>query len=567
MAQLPADVSRQSQINAGIVALAAAQTAALWTQVDWASSAAVHAVRTLYGAIVGRFGQASAAVAAQFYDEQRAPHALPPYTATLADPLPEAMLDKIVTSAFLGSEPADHDHIPPSSLTTSNLPIEQRVPARLDDALQRLVRQPGRETIAQNAATDPANPRYVRVPQGETTCAFCIMLASREIQMIKGGKANFSGYRASNVKFDNETQRLHVFAENGTKYHKKCDCEAVPIFPGTTTADVSPNIAAYQDLYYKAAAAAGTRSDTKKILAEMRQIMGRQAAGPTPGPGPKPPTAPTPSAPKLPSAPAPPKTPPTPKAVAPKTDWSSFDKPQDIADKLTALHPELSVDGFTNRTRVDIRAVREFAQAVDDMLTKYPQLGIEQVRLQRPTRKALQNAYAWASPLPVSTTGPNNKLMTAASITLNATKAANYSAYTTSHEGNQRNGWLAPGIPGQAVYSTIIHELGHALDYAGDREARSEVDATLTAEYRSAARGTQSYQSWLQSQMSRYSFTDGNPAKAPHRAESLAEAFADVEMNGPKATDTSKALHRLLITKADKAQAEHQRLLAKGQQP
>jgi hypothetical protein len=565
MAQPPADIQRQAQINAGIVALAAAKTAALWAQVDWASPAAVQAVRTLYGAIVGRFGQAGAAVAAQFYDEQRSQHALPPYTATLADPLPETMLDKIVTSAFLGAAVPD-SHQP---VTTSDLPMEQRVPARLDGQVHRLVLQPGRVTIAENVANDPAKPRYVRVPRGDKTCAFCVLLASRQLGPIEGPqKRSFGGYQAANVKFDKETQRLHVFAKDGTKYHDHCDCEAVPIFPGTATSDVSPNIGDYQDLYYKAAAAAGTHSDTKKILAQMRQIMGTQSGVPGPGPAPKRPTTPIPPTPAPPQRPAAPKTPKTPKAVAPQTDWSAFTKPQDIGDKLAALHPELSVDGFTNRTRVDIRAVREFAEAIDDMLTKYPQLGIEQVRLQRPTRKALENAYAWASPLPVAKTGPNNKLMTAAAITLNATKAANYAAYTASHESNQRNGWLAPGIPGKPVYSTIIHELGHAMDYAGDRESRAQVNTTLTAEFNNATtRGNQSYQGWLQSQMSRYSFTDGNPAKAPHHAESLAEAFADVEMNGPNAADTSKALHKLLITKADKAQAGHQRRLQKGPQP
>jgi hypothetical protein len=51
MPQQPADVAQQRQINAGIVTLAAAQTAALWPQVDWGSPAAAKAVRTLYGAL------------------------------------------------------------------------------------------------------------------------------------------------------------------------------------------------------------------------------------------------------------------------------------------------------------------------------------------------------------------------------------------------------------------------------------------------------------------------------------------------------------------------------------
>jgi hypothetical protein len=35
-----------------------------------------------------------------------------------------------------------------------------------------------------------------------------------------------------------------------------------------------PNIGDYQDMYHKAAADAGTRSDAKKVLASMRKLHG-----------------------------------------------------------------------------------------------------------------------------------------------------------------------------------------------------------------------------------------------------------------------------------------------------
>ncbi|MBY0440979.1 MAG: hypothetical protein K2Q25_02390 [Mycobacteriaceae bacterium] len=273
MAPAPADVSRQSQINAGIVALAAAQTAVLWPQVEWDSPAAAAAVRELYGAIVDQFGRSAAAVAAQFYDEQRVKVSTPGhFTATMTDPLPRAMLDKIVDSAFLGA--SQDEHVLDAKATTSDLPVEQRVPARLDSQLQRLVLQPGRETIALNAATDPVKPRYVRVPQGANTCAFCVMMASRELGIGKGPGKSFGGYHDSAVRFDEQTQRLHAFAKNSSKFHDHCDCEAVPVFPDQIAADVSPKIGDYQDMYYKAAADAGTHSDAKKILASMRTLHG-----------------------------------------------------------------------------------------------------------------------------------------------------------------------------------------------------------------------------------------------------------------------------------------------------
>lgn len=254
--QANANVSRQSVINTGIVGLAAAQTAALWPQVDWASPAAAGAVRTVYGAIVDQFGQSTAAVAAQFYDEQRAEHGLPSqYTASMADPLPPVMLDKIVTSAFLGGQPASD--VPETEQTTSDLPVDQMVPQRLDGQLQRLVLQAGRETIADNVAKDPAKPRYVRVPQSSHPCAFCVLRASRQIG------PDFGGY----------TSIQSAGGTEATRYHKHCDCEAVPVFSGSASA-VSPNIGDYGDMYRKAAADAGTHSNTQKILSSMRKLHG-----------------------------------------------------------------------------------------------------------------------------------------------------------------------------------------------------------------------------------------------------------------------------------------------------
>jgi hypothetical protein len=275
---------QQAARNAAIVALASHQLASVWPQVDWESPAAVDAVSAVYGHIVSQFGKATAAVAALQYDELRAAHGVKSnYVAEPADPVSQDVIGKVVRSAFLGRAPAPTpagmDRITTGGETlhpntTSDLPVEQRVPARLTTSLQRRVMQPARETIALNVAKDPApNVRYVRVPRGDSTCAFCVLLASRDIADVLGKTIDMK-YLAANVKHDPETDRLHVFAENGQKYHNHCDCEAVPVFDGQHVADVSPNIGDYQDMYYKAAADAGTHRDTKKILASMRQLHG-----------------------------------------------------------------------------------------------------------------------------------------------------------------------------------------------------------------------------------------------------------------------------------------------------
>ena len=61
--------------------------------------------------------------------------------------------------------------------------------------------------MAYNARQDPDRPRYARVPQGEKTCDFCLMLASR-------GPVYWSEESAGAF----------------TKFHAHCDCKILPFW-------------------------------------------------------------------------------------------------------------------------------------------------------------------------------------------------------------------------------------------------------------------------------------------------------------------------------------------------
>lgn len=290
MASPPPDVTNQAARNAAITALAARELAQLWPQVDWESPRSIDAVKTVYRAIVTRYGRASASVAAEFYDNLRSQRdERQPYRAVVAEPFPAPALDRAVEKAFAGrvnvivldSDVLDDDEHTHSDETTSDLPLGDRVQVRLDGKLQRHVQQAGRNTIAQNAEADDAATGWIRVPRGEKTCAFCIMLASRAIDI------GFSGYGKSSVKYSEDDGRnIHVVTgagrtptasrnglrDVGEKYHDWCDCEPMPLFAGQTEWEISPNFGDYQDKYYKASANAGTSTDTRKILASMRQL-------------------------------------------------------------------------------------------------------------------------------------------------------------------------------------------------------------------------------------------------------------------------------------------------------
>lgn len=83
-----------------------------------------------------------------------------------------------------------------------------------------------------NVRNDPDKPRFARVPQGEKTCDFCLMLASRgPVYLTEESAGAF------------------------TKFHANCDCKVVP-FWGTAVAGYSRRTSAMRvegydpDAYY-----------------------------------------------------------------------------------------------------------------------------------------------------------------------------------------------------------------------------------------------------------------------------------------------------------------------------
>lgn len=131
--------------------------------------------------------------------------------------------------------------------------------SRLTGGLQRLIRQSGRETIIENADSDPVNAdsevRYRRATAAGA-CAFCAMLATRG-----------AVYHDEQVE-TNITGRRWKF-----KAHDFCNCEPVPVFPGDDM-ETPSWYADYESAYKAAVQRVGNSADTKAILAAMREILG-----------------------------------------------------------------------------------------------------------------------------------------------------------------------------------------------------------------------------------------------------------------------------------------------------
>ncbi len=69
-------------------------------------------------------------------------------------------------------------------------------------AADKYVKQPGRDTTAYNAKREKV--RWARVPSGKKTCAFCLMLAGRDVLYL--------------------TEKSAKYDKSGEKYHGDCDC-------------------------------------------------------------------------------------------------------------------------------------------------------------------------------------------------------------------------------------------------------------------------------------------------------------------------------------------------------
>lgn len=182
--------------------------------------------------LVREYGDLSAVVAAEWYEEVRAREVGGRYAARLGALTPD--------EAVVGGVRWAAGH-----LWTDD---PQQTLASLAGAVDRYVRYGGRDTVARNVATDPRRPRYARIPSGKA-CAFCTMLASRGFVYHSEATAG---------EFDD--------------WHDRCGCEVAMSWDRD-----KPHIEGYDPdaLYEMYKAARGTdHYDTADILARMREMYG-----------------------------------------------------------------------------------------------------------------------------------------------------------------------------------------------------------------------------------------------------------------------------------------------------
>lgn len=175
-------------------------------------------------ALVTKYGEGTAAVACEYYDELAAlsgaavPEAIPAPTATYGETA------KAINGCLKQSE-------------TGQL---------LESTVYRLVKQAGADTTLQNAERDGA--QFAWIPSGDT-CAFCITLASR-------------GWQYQSAKAMRNGHAEHI--------HANCDCQYAIRFNNDTKYNFyDPQ--KYEDMYYDAPLKEGQRITAKNRVNALRR--------------------------------------------------------------------------------------------------------------------------------------------------------------------------------------------------------------------------------------------------------------------------------------------------------
>jgi hypothetical protein len=247
-------VAEFRQANQQLVQFAQRDLTDFWNSLNLDNPDTVRdALLEFFPDLVQTYGDTAAVLGADWYDMLRdVPPSAAKFRATIAQPADPAQAQQ---SARWGVGPlfeqvVDNVVVPPNPAGALSL---------LMGATQRLVRQPGRDSIWDSAAADPVPAGVARVPSGSTTCKFCVMLASRgpiyksqvSAELVVGRGSNRTGYDATGKRMVGGIGggvKARGSRALGQQFHDHCDCESVVIrSPRDYPAGYDP--AHYLDLY------------------------------------------------------------------------------------------------------------------------------------------------------------------------------------------------------------------------------------------------------------------------------------------------------------------------------
>ncbi|QCX81268.1 hypothetical protein C9F11_38425 [Streptomyces sp. YIM 121038] len=187
-------------------------------------------------ALVARYSEVAATLAADFYDGERDAAGMPGlFTVPLTDAPPDSQMSNSLRWATKDLWPRDEA----ADATTAQLaPFDVRLGAAMakaDGAVQKLVADRGRATLRQAVGADPQAVAYARAA-ALGACSFCKLMASRGQVYRTAGSAGVE----ANERFTGDASVV--------KFHDNCHCVIIPVFRGQQF-ELSPHAAEWERLY------------------------------------------------------------------------------------------------------------------------------------------------------------------------------------------------------------------------------------------------------------------------------------------------------------------------------
>lgn len=218
-------MSEFRQANQALVTLAQRDLTDFWSALNLSGDPARVRDELLkfFPDLLQAYGDTAAVLGADWYDLLRdAPPSAASFAAVLAAPAPAEQAQE---SARWAVGPLFAEN-PDTALS------------QLLGVTQRLVMQPGRDSIWDSAAMDPVRTGIARVPSGVTTCKFCVMLASRgpiyqsqvNAEIVVGRGSSRTGYDTNGRRRTGGIGggiKARGSQSIGKKFHDECDCTSV----------------------------------------------------------------------------------------------------------------------------------------------------------------------------------------------------------------------------------------------------------------------------------------------------------------------------------------------------
>lgn len=241
-----------------------------------------------------------------------------------------------------------------------------------------------------------------------------------------------------------------------------------------------------------------------------------------------------------------------PEAVA-LTDWAKLTTPEAIEAQLSQVMSGVGrVSGLAGRKGLDIEKVRNMATTVERLVADYPQVKFDFVvdRINR------TNVVAQAS----CNYDRNTRTYVHLKMQVNSSKLSSRSKIGATADGPERDTFfwtLRPEVPDVQSFDYVLnHEFGHLLDYTTGNYKTYNTARGITTEknlidvareqgisqperyfitYNAEPKALANYYRWKELREREIS---GYGRSSP--AEGIAEAFADVRVNGNYASETNR---------------------------